>query len=255
MIEESKMKELKERIDEQKRNLSRLKEERKHCADPAKMVSLDKKIADASGILFALERTKNAVSYQAPQPTEKQILLAGVNRYLQEKRENIQNVEMVIKQAETELQEVENVLEKATSAGEVDLVVRYSIKRNDLQKKLEYIRPMKKAAEEKQPFPKDAIMKEWKKICEEKQADFEMLLTRIGVLAEEYRNACDELLEMNNILLSVRNDMRHIAEENGINISFYPILTAEVDTKPLVISKVDGLKPSFITGGLYGTAL
>lgn len=255
MIEERKMQNLREYIENQKKLVAKLKEEREHCTEPSEIVVLDKKIAEASGILFALERTKNVVSYQSPQPTERQILLSGINKYLQKKREKVEKATNTIKQIESEIQTVEEELEKATNEGNVDLVISCTIERNDLQKKLEYVRPMKAAAENESPFSDDTVIEEWKKICEEKRTDFEILLTRIEALAEEYRTACDELLDMNNTLLNVRNDIKYIARENGIDISFKPILTAGINTDLLTISKVDGMKPGFIKGGLYGTSL
>lgn len=255
MIEKSRLQELEQRITEKKQEIDGLKEKREKSREPEEMVFLDKQIAHASSTLFALERSKNAVTYMPPQPTDKQILLSGINKYLQAKKEKVQEAEESIKQAEKELQAAEYQLARATEAGNADEVVAYSEKREELQKRLEYIRPIKAAAENCQAFPDGAIQEEWQKICEDVRPDFMLLLTRIELLAEEYRAACDELMGMNDTLLNVRDTIKRIASENGIPVSFPPILTAGIDVEPLKISKVDGAKPGFIMNGRYGKGL
>lgn len=255
MIEKSKLQDLEQRIEEKKKEISALREERAAAGTPAEMVRLDKRIADASSTLFALERSKNAVTYMPPQPTDKQVLLSGLNKYIQAKNDRVQEISDSIQQVENELEQTETELEKAIDAGDADKVVFYSAKRDEVQQRLAYIRPMKAAAENKIPFPDGEILAEWKKICEQKRPDFMLLLERIGLLAEEYRAACDELMDMNNTLLNVRKEMGRIAERYGISVYFRPILTVGVNTELLKISKVDGMKPGFIMNGLNGKAL
>ena len=255
MIEKSKLQELEQRIAEKKKEIDGLRKQRANSEEPSEMVLLDKQIADASSCLFALERAKNAVTYMPPQPTDKQLLLSGVNKYLQAKKEKIREAEEIIKQTEKKLRTAEYQLAKATEDGDADRVVTCSEKCDELKKRLEYVHPMKTTAENRQAFPDGAILEEWAKVCEKVRPDFMLLLTRIGLLAEEYRAACDELMSMNDTLLKVREEMGRIARNNGFVVSFFPILTAGLDVGPLKISKVDGLKPGFIMNGLHGKGL
>ena len=98
MIEKSKLQELEQRIAEKKKEIDGLRERRANSEEPSEMVLLDKQIADASSCLFALERAKNAVTYMPPQPTDEQLLLSGVNKYLQAKKEKVREAGEIIKQ-------------------------------------------------------------------------------------------------------------------------------------------------------------
>lgn len=255
MIEKSKLQELKERITEKENEIISLKEQRANSAEPEEMALLDKKIADTSKTLVTLEKTRKAVTYEPPKPTEKQLLLSGLNEYLYAKKEAVKKRQNQIRKIEEDLQLVDGKLKRATETGDIDEVVQYAEKQEELEKYLEYADKMKKAVENKPPFTSEEVLSEWEAICKEKQPDFTLLLSRIGLLAEEYRNACKELVEMNNMMVEVRREIKSIANANGVNVVFYPILTVGIDAEPLKISKADGMKPGFVINGSNGKAL
>lgn len=255
MIEKSKLQELENQISEKRKELEALKNQRKATQEPTEMVRLDKEIEDAARTLGALERTKKAVTYMPPKPTEKQILLSGLNKYVQEKKEKVAKASEAIRETEKELLEVERSLASATSAGEADKVVTYSTRRDELAKYLEYIKPIRTAAENVQTFPEGVIMEEWLGICRQKRPELLTLLERIELLANEYRAACNELLFLNGTLLDVRRELGQMAAKDGAPVSFNPILTVGLDVEPLKISKVDGMKPGRIMNNGLGKLL
>lgn len=255
MIEKSKLQELENQISEKRKELEALKNQRKATQEPTEMVTLDKEIEDAARTLGALERTKKVVTYMPPKPTDKQILLSGLNKYVQEKKEKVAKASEAIRETEKELLEVERSLASATSAGEADKVVTYSTKRDELAKYLEYIKPIRTAAENARTFPDGAIMEAWLGICREKKPELLTLLERIELLANEYRAACNELLFFNGTLLDVRRELGQMAANDGAPVSFYPVLTVGLNVEPLRISKEDGMKPGRIMNNGLGKLL
>ena len=146
-------------------------------------------------------------------------------------------------------------LHTATDDGDADAVISYSDHSEELHKRLKYLRKMKADTESRPAFSLDDIMQTWLDICEQKRPDFQSLLSRIEVLANEYRAACDDLLKLEDVLLSTRGELEHIAEKEGMHAYFRPVLTVGVIPEPLKISKIDGIKPGFIIHDLTGTSL
>lgn len=62
------------------------------------------------------------------------------------------------------------------------------------KERLKYVQQMKERTEALRTFPDGAIWEEWEKVCEEKREDWNALLQRIRMLADEYRSACNELV-------------------------------------------------------------
>lgn len=245
MITKDKLQDLNKQIEEKAKTLDMLKEQRRNSNEPEEMVSLDKAIDDTAKILDALERTKKAVTYMPPKPTDKQQLTAGLNKYLSDKKQKIQEAERVILATAKELQAAESKLSAAINEGDVDSLADYSDKCEELKKRLKYAKQIKAAAENAPAFPDGVIQEEWARICKEKRPDVKALLERIGLLAEEYRAACDELLNMKRTLIDVRREMRQMAQKDGKQVTFPQILTTGINTSALAISQTDGKKPNF----------
>ncbi len=69
---------------------------------------------------------------------------------------------------------------------------------------------MKERTEALRIFPDGAIGEEWEKVCEVKRGDWNALLQRIRMLADEHRNACNELVAMNDTMRNARRQMAQI---------------------------------------------
>lgn len=88
-------------------------------------------------------------------------------------------------------------------------------------------------------FPGGAIWEEWEKVCEEKCEDWNALLQKLRMLANEYRSVCNGLVAMNNTMRNARREMAQIGRENGVFKFFYPIFTVGLNPEPLTISRAD----------------
>lgn len=240
MIGNEKLKELEKGIEEKRRELQTVLKKRAAAGDPAQMVALDKQVADLQDIISALERTRQVVSYVPPRPTEKQAIVSCLDKYIDKKREKVQKVQDSLDQVRMEIRDTEQRLDDATVAGDVDAVIDLSGKLKEQQEKLKYIERMKEDTEMLQTFPDGAVAREWENVCEGKRMEWNLLLIRIGMLADEYRRACSELIAMKDTLLSARSQICQIAAVNGSEFNPVPILTRGLDVEPLKISKMDG---------------
>lgn len=248
MADANKLKELQEKISEQKSKLEKVKKMQATEKDPDKLVELKRTAAGIENVIAALEHTYKVASYEPPEPTDMEILLSGVNAYVKRKQEKVQKVQEDINIALKEQREVAASLQAAVESGNVDEVIKLSKQRDDISEKLKYLYQMKEQTAALRTFPEGAIEEEWEQICLKKQDEWNALVLRTEVLANEYRKACNELLEMNDFLKNVRATMRHIGEQNGVEyVAFPQILTVGLDTSPMTINKVDGMKPSLIT--------
>lgn len=247
MIEKSKLNELEKNISSKEKELQDAKNQRKKVeGNPAEMVAWDKKIAELQRTVLALENTKRAVTYMPPAISDVNTITSCLDKYFEAKREKVQKVQNSLDQTVTEIRTTERLLEQATNDGAVDDVVSYSGKLSDLRERTKYIEKMKQDTEAIATFPDGAITEEWAKICKEKQSDWNMLLQRIELLAEEYRTACDELLAMKDTLTAARREMKKVADAHGAYFNTDPILTVGINTEKMIISKTDGLKPELI---------
>ena len=247
MIEKSRLKELEQNITGKRKELEEAKAKRAAAAGvPAEMVILDKRIAELQNTLAALERTKQAVTYMPPTPTDEQEIVSRLDKYLDAKREKVQKVYGSLLQTQREIGETEDFLARATETGDIDGTVTNSKKLDELKERLKYVQQMKERTEALRTFPDGAILEEWEKVCEEKRGEWNVLLQRIRMLADEYRSACNDLVCMNDTMRNARRRMEQISRENHVQISFYPILTVGLDPKQLIISKADGLKPGSV---------
>ena len=68
--------------------------------------------------------------------------------------------------------------------------------------------------------PDRAIGEEWEKVYEEKHEDWNALLQRIRMLADEYRSTCHELVAMNDTMRNARRQMAQIEKEND-SLTFF----------------------------------
>lgn len=253
MIEKSRLKELEQSITGKQKEMEEVKAKRAAAAgNPAEMVILDKRIAELQKTLAALERTKQAVTYMPPAPTDGQEIVSRLDKYLDAKREKVQKVQDSLLQTQREIRETEDFLARATETGDIDGTVTNSKKLDELKERLKYVQQMKERTEALRTFPDGAIWEEWEKVCEEKREDWNALLQRIRMLADEYRSACNELVVMNNTMRDARRQMAQIGKENDALTFFYPILTVGLDPEPLTISRADGLKPGNIMHTGFG---
>ena len=247
MVEKSKLNELEKNIADKEKELQEAKNQRKKVeGNPAEMVAWDKKIAELQRTISALQNTKRAVTYMPPAKSDVNTITSCLDKYFEAKREKVQKVQDSLDQTVAEIRTTEQQLEQATNDGAVDDVVLYSEKLNELREREKYIEKMIQDTEAIATFPAGAITEEWEKICKEKQSDWNMLLQRIELLAEEYRSACDELVAMKDTLTVARREMKKVADAQGIVFNPDPILTVGVNTEKMRISKADGLKPELI---------
>ena len=164
----------------------------------------------------------------------------------------MQKVQDSLLQTQREIRETEDFLARATETGDIDGTVTHSKKLDELKERLKYVQQMKERTEALRTFPDGAIWEEWEKVCEEKREDWNALLQRIRMLADEYRSACNELMAMNDTMRNARRQMAQIGKENDALTFFYPILTVGLDPEPLTISRADGLKPGNIMHAGFG---
>lgn len=219
------------------------------------MVELKRTAAGIENVIAALENTYKVASYEPPAPTDMEILLSGVNAYVKRKQEKVQKVQDNINDVLKEQREIEDSLQAAVESGNADEVIKMSKQRDGISEKLKYLYQMKEQTAALRTFPDGAIEAEWEKVCLNKQEEWDALLLRTEVLANEYRRACDELLDMNNFLMKVRATMRSIGERNGVEIVTFPqILTVGLDVTPLTINKADGIKTLKIVHNGFGNS-
>ena len=253
MADVNKLKELQGKISEQKSKLEEVKKMQATEKDLDKLVELKRTAAGIENVIAALENTYKVASYVPPAPTDMEILLSGVNAYVKKKQEKVQKVQADIDKAQTEQRAVEASLQAAVESGDADKVIELSKQRDGISEKLKYLHQMKEQTAALRTFPAGSIEAEWEKVCLEKQEEWDSLVLRTEVLANEYRKACDELLRMNDFLKNVRAAMRRIGEQNGVEMVTFPsILTAGLDVSPLTINKADGIKPFRVTKVAFG---
>jgi hypothetical protein len=251
MADEKKLEKLQKKLAEQKAKLDDIRKVQSKEKDPDKLVELNRTAASIENVITALEHTYEIASYEPPEPTEAEILLAGVNAYVDAKQEKIQNVQGNIEKALAEQSETDASLEEYAENGYVDEVIKLSKQREGIDEKLKYLKQMKERTEALRTFPEGAIEQEWRKVCQDKQDEWNSLLLRIEILAGEYRKACDELLEMDSLLRNVRSFMQNLGtQEDGETIVLPQVLTVGLDVDPLTISKRDGSKLFEITNNM-----
>lgn len=253
MADMNKLKELQGKISEQKVKLEEIRRKQVAEKNPDKLVELNRTAAGIENVIAALEHTNKVASYEPPAPTDMEILLTGVNVYIKKKQEKVQKVQEDINKALKEQREVEVSLQAAVESGDADEVIKLSKQRDGISEKLKYLNQMKEKTVALRTFPEGAIEDEWERVCIAKQEEWEALVLRTEVLANEYRRACDELLGMNDFLKNVRAAMRRIGEQNGVETVVFPqILTVGLDATPLTINKADGIKPLRVTNAAFG---
>lgn len=253
MADVNKLKELHGKISEQKSKLEEVKKMQATEKNLDKLVELKRTAAGIENVIAALENTYKVASYEPPAPTDMEILLSGVNAYIKKKQEKVKKVQNDIDKALKEQREVEASLHAAVESGNADEVIKLSKQRDSISEKLKYLHQMKEQTAALRTFPEGAIEDEWEKVCAVKQEEWDTLVLRTEVLANEYRKACDELLGMNDFLKNVRTTMRRIGEQNGVGmVAFHSILTAGLDATPLTINKADGIKPLRVTKAAFG---
>jgi len=89
MADTKKLKELQEKISEQKAKLEEVKKRQAIEKDLDKLVELKRTAAGIENVIAALENTYKVASYEPPAPTDMEILLSGVNAYVKRKQEKV----------------------------------------------------------------------------------------------------------------------------------------------------------------------
>ena len=144
MIEKSRLEELEQSITGKQKEMEEVKAKRAAAAgNPAEMVILDKRITELQKTLAALERTKQAVTYMPPAPTDGQEIVSRLDKYLDAKREKVQKVQDSLLQTQREIRETEGFLALATETGDIDGTVTNSKKLDELKERLKYVQQMK----------------------------------------------------------------------------------------------------------------
>lgn len=247
MIDKKRLEMLDIQIAANQEELKTIQKERKAAGeDPAAMVMLNKREKEIRAVLEALQRTRQAVTYVPPAPTSIQQIVSRLDKYILEKKKKVQHVQDSITENARQIKQNSWKLQKATAEGDVEAVVTLSRELEQAKERENYLQQMLKNTEALPTFPDGVIGREWEEVCESKRSDWVLLLHRIIMLADEYRAATDELLEMNTNLLRARDEMKRIANEYGAVFDERAILTDGIDVNRLKISKGEGMRPASI---------
>lgn len=222
------------------------KERKEKALDSAAMVLIDKREKEVSGIIEVLQRTRHAVTYVPPAQTDTQKIVSKLDKYILEKNRKVQYVKDIISENTGKIKTINSKLLNVTSEGDADAVISLSEELDQEKERGKYLQQMLKDTEAIPTFPDGTIVREWLEVCESKRNDWETLLQRIVLLADEYRSATDDLLEMNENLLRTRGEMKRIANEHNAVFDISPIMTAGINLERLKISKADGMKAASI---------
>lgn len=251
-IEKNNVDEIRNRVIQHEQNIEELVKSRVGVSDPAELVAIDKKIAEQRRILSALNKTLELATYKPAPLSDEDEMLKCLNKYFEKKQEKEKDIRQLYEKNRSNILKTEQELKNAMQGGELDRVVELTNELDDLKSQTGYIEKMKREIELSRTFPYGAIKKEWDDICNRNMDDWISIIRRIEILANEYKNACNELLSMKDTLTSVRNKLRKVANENGEVFNPDPIFTVGLNPELLTISKYDGLKAGFIMNGEIG---
>lgn len=239
MADKSKIAELDKAIKSKRAELDKARQEKAAAEnDASRLVLAEKHERRLAGQLQALEQAKAAAEYVPPEPSDREELLKPLQRYYDNKATKERKAAEAVQATERELVAVKLGLRKATEDCDAEKTVVLSEKRDELESRLKHLLEMQKRVNTLPVFPAGAIEKEWAAICKKTLPDWNNLAMQVEALAAEYETACAALLQMRSTLKSVRDELGHMAEQDGQGRPMFPqTLTAGMNGSRLTVSR------------------
>ena len=246
MVDKTKLNNIKQSIAEKSKALEVMKKERANAGeDVQKMVDLDMKIEAMQESISSLKAIVNTMeaSDKIPEPhTAIDELLTGARSYVINKQAKVQKVEQDIVETNTQLATTEAKLKECIEKGETEAVVTYSESVNSLRKRKDILLNMLEETKKIPTFKHGDLEKEWAAVCDKVSADWKEQITILEMLTSEYEAAVNRFEDTYNQLIRVRNEIKSMGREHGLEVNTNPILSVGVDAEKLSIQKTVGLK-------------
>lgn len=239
MTDKKRIAELDAAIKERSAALSEAKQAVKSAAgDPERLVLAEKVARRISAELQALAQAKAAARYKPPEPTDRDELLQGLQKYYAAHDDRLSKARQAIASADREKAELEAGLQQAAKDCDTEATINLSVRKSDNEAKRKALEDMLKRAESLPIFPEGALMEEWASICEQLMPDWRAAVLRVETLAQEYEAACHSLLQMCDTIVAVREGLSSAATSaNATPPTFAPVFTIGLDCEKLIVQK------------------
>lgn len=204
------------------------------AGDAAQYVAAEKKDRRARAELAALQTAHEAASYMPPEPTDREELLQGLEKYKADHKARIDKITAEIRATESELTEIEIGLQDAAEKADTARTIKLSGKKEELQAAKGHLLEMLNRAAAMPVYPAGAIREEWQAICTRLLPEFENRVQELATLAGAYKAAADSLLTMQQTIMDVREQLERTAGGEYLPTVF----TAGKTSDELIVNKV-----------------
>lgn len=221
-------------IRDKEAEIAAIADELKEAAgDAAKTVAAEKRQRRATAELEALKTAQKAASYVPPEPTDRQEILEGLNKYTESHAARIGKIKESIADADKEAAEIETQLEKAAEDADAAATVKLSNRREELKETKRHLSEMLTRAQGLPVYPDGALLEEWQGICDRLKPEWDNRVMEVRTLATAYRAAADALIQMADTIKGARDDI----ERRGSGIYCPSYFTPGGNSDPLTVEK------------------
>ncbi|MCD8224756.1 MAG: hypothetical protein LUC99_07940 [Clostridiales bacterium] len=201
------------------------------------LLTLEKRERVLNTQIKNLKEALAAATYTPPEPTDREELLRGYQRYFDAKTEKIEKVNASVKDAERERREIMDGLRKAAKDCDAEKTIELSAKKEENEKRLNYIYQMAKDVAALPVFPDGAIASEWEAVCDRIRPDWEKAALRVETLAAQYSAACSDLKAMERTIKSARDEVERMAQTANYSLRLPANLTKGMNADRLMVKK------------------
>ena len=222
------------------------------AGDAAATVAAEKKDRRARAELAALETAHRAATYTPPEPTDRQELLQGLEKYEAEHKARIDKIKAEIAAADKEAAEVGQGLQEAAEAADTKKTISLSGRKEEIEATKGHLLEMLQRAESLPVYPAGAIDEEWAALCARLLPEYENRLAEVKTLAEAYKAAADSLLQMQDAIMDARAEMSKRGKDGA---QLPTIFTKDRTAEGLTIEPTYKARISYMFAPIVGRAI
>lgn len=224
-------------------------------AEPMKAAEMKTERKALRGEIAALEDMLHKMAIIAKGPSSMDKMLAGITSKFEEKKIRIAEIDGKIKKFNERLEQIRKERSAADEALDTDKAVALAREKETIDDRLKVLREMREKKENAIPVTKTFLEEQWYSICSSRKEEWDNRLERIRIAVEEYKAAIGSLDSMNSELNAVKDRIKGIAIDNGINIRTEPFFTVGIIPENYTISNEDRYFIGRISSNSFSGAL